>query len=69
MNLLARPASTVPGTPRFSADRPVESRTTIAPHSKGGGMFAWLNRLDAHFPIRYTAWLLCGLGFVVCAVG
>ena len=31
-------------------------------------MFAWLNRLDAHFPIRYTAWLLCGLGFFVCAV-
>ena len=31
-------------------------------------MFAWLNRLDAHFPIRYTAWLLCGLGFIVSGV-
>ena len=31
-------------------------------------MFAWLNRLDAHFPIRYAAWLLCGLGFIVSGV-
>ena len=31
-------------------------------------MFAWLNRLDALFPIRYAAWLLCGVGFVVSAV-
>jgi glutamate synthase domain-containing protein 2 len=24
-------------------------------------MFAWLNRLDQHFPVRYTAWLFCAI--------
>ena len=31
-------------------------------------MFAWVNRLDQHFPIRYSAWALCGLGFVAAFV-
>ena len=31
-------------------------------------MFAWINRLDQHFPIRYSAWALCGLGFIVSAI-
>ncbi|MDQ6685017.1 MAG: FMN-binding glutamate synthase family protein [Pseudomonadota bacterium] len=31
-------------------------------------MFAWINRLDQHFPIRYSAWALCGLGLVLSAV-
>ncbi|MEO8923993.1 MAG: FMN-binding glutamate synthase family protein [Caldimonas sp.] len=26
-------------------------------------MFAWINRLDQHFPIRYSAWALCMVGF------
>jgi hypothetical protein len=30
-------------------------------------MFAWINRIDHHFPIRYSAWALCMVGFVVCA--
>ncbi len=30
-------------------------------------MFAWLYRLDRHFPVRYSAWALCGLGFLVSA--
>jgi glutamate synthase domain-containing protein 2 len=34
----------------------------------GGGMVAWLRRLDAHFPIRYSAWLLCFVGFVVAGL-
>ena len=25
-------------------------------------MFQWLTRLDQHFPVRYTAWLLCAVG-------
>ena len=25
-------------------------------------MFHWINRLDPHFPVRYTAWALCFLG-------
>jgi glutamate synthase domain-containing protein 2 len=37
-------------------------------------MFAWLNRLDTHFPVRYTAWLVCGIAallalFAVVATG
>jgi glutamate synthase domain-containing protein 2 len=31
-------------------------------------MFAWLNRLDQHFPVRYSAWALCALGFVLSAL-
>jgi glutamate synthase domain-containing protein 2 len=31
-------------------------------------MVAWLRRLDAHFPIRYSAWLLCFVGFVVAGL-
>jgi glutamate synthase domain-containing protein 2 len=27
-------------------------------------MFAWINRLDQHVPIRYAAWILCGIGFL-----
>ena len=27
-------------------------------------MFLWLNRLDQHVPIRYSAWALCFVGFV-----
>ena len=27
-------------------------------------MFAWINRLDQHVPIRYWAWALCMLGLV-----
>ena len=27
-------------------------------------MFAWLSRLDQYFPIRYSAWALCMVGFV-----
>ncbi|HEY4067592.1 MAG TPA: FMN-binding glutamate synthase family protein [Burkholderiaceae bacterium] len=30
-------------------------------------MFNWLKRLDQHFPVRYTAWLLCGLATLLCA--
>jgi glutamate synthase domain-containing protein 2 len=30
-------------------------------------MFAWVNRLDQYFPIRYSAWALCLLGLVVSA--
>src|SRR5213592_3856605 len=46
----------------------MKPRPTIAPHLKGRRMFAWLNRLDDHFPIRYAVWLLCALGFVVSAI-
>ncbi len=31
-------------------------------------MFAWINRLDQHFPIRYSAWALCGLGLILSAL-
>ncbi|MFZ2652860.1 MAG: FMN-binding glutamate synthase family protein [Burkholderiaceae bacterium] len=31
-------------------------------------MFAWLNRLDQHFPVRYSAWLLCALGLAISAL-
>ena len=31
-------------------------------------MFAWINRLDHYFPIRYAAWALCIVGFVASAV-
>jgi glutamate synthase domain-containing protein 2 len=30
-------------------------------------MFAWLNRLDPYFPIRYSAWAACMLGLAVSA--
>jgi glutamate synthase domain-containing protein 2 len=30
-------------------------------------MFAWLHRLDQHFPLRYTAWLLCAIGLLLAA--
>ncbi len=29
-------------------------------------MHEWLHRLDQHFPVRYTAWLLSGLGLLAC---
>lgn len=28
-------------------------------------MFRWLYRLDQHFPVRYTAWLLCAVGLLL----
>jgi glutamate synthase domain-containing protein 2 len=28
-------------------------------------MHEWLSRLDQHFPVRYTAWLMCGVGFLL----
>ena len=31
-------------------------------------MFAWVNRLDQHVPIRYAAWALCALGLVLSAI-
>lgn len=30
-------------------------------------MFPWLNRLDQHFPVRYSAWLACALGMMLAA--
>ena len=30
-------------------------------------MFDWLKQLDRHFPVRYTAWLLCGVAMLLCA--
>jgi glutamate synthase domain-containing protein 2 len=30
-------------------------------------MFLWLNRLDQHFPIRYSAWALCFVGLLASA--
>jgi glutamate synthase domain-containing protein 2 len=30
-------------------------------------MHDWLTRLDQHFPVRYTAWFLCAVGFLLCA--
>ncbi len=31
-------------------------------------MFAWLDRLDQFFPVRYSAWMLCAAGFVVSSM-
>ena len=31
-------------------------------------MFLWINRLDQHFPIRYSVWALCLLGLVASAL-
>jgi glutamate synthase domain-containing protein 2 len=28
-------------------------------------MFTWLHKLDAHFPVRYFAWLACGVAFLL----
>jgi glutamate synthase domain-containing protein 2 len=28
-------------------------------------MFDWLKKLDQHFPVRYTFWLLCGIGLLL----
>ena len=28
-------------------------------------MHEWLHRLDQHFPVRYTAWMLSGAGLLV----
>jgi glutamate synthase domain-containing protein 2 len=28
-------------------------------------MFDWLKKLDQHFPVRYTFWLLCGIAFML----
>ena len=30
-------------------------------------MHAWLNSIDQHFPVRYTAWLLSGIGSLLFA--
>ena len=30
-------------------------------------MFQWLSRLDQHFPVRYSAWLLCAVGLLLSA--
>ncbi len=30
-------------------------------------MIEWLSRLDQHFPLRYSAWLLCAVGFLLSA--
>ena len=30
-------------------------------------MIEWLNRLDQHFPVRYTAWLLCAVALLLSA--
>ncbi|MEO6410673.1 MAG: FMN-binding glutamate synthase family protein [Burkholderiaceae bacterium] len=30
-------------------------------------MLAWFKSLDDRFPVRYTAWLLCMVGFLLCA--
>ena len=30
-------------------------------------MHDWLMRLDQHFPVRYAAWLLCAIGFLLSA--
>jgi glutamate synthase domain-containing protein 2 len=29
-------------------------------------MFDWLKKLDQHFPVRYSFWLLCGVGLMLC---
>ena len=31
-------------------------------------MFNWLKQLDRHVPVRYSVWLLCAVGMVVCAI-
>jgi glutamate synthase domain-containing protein 2 len=31
-------------------------------------MFNWLKQLDRHVPVRYSVWLLCALGAIVCAI-
>ena len=31
-------------------------------------MFAWINRLDSHFPIRYSAWALCAVALVLATL-
>src|SRR5664279_3897130 len=31
-------------------------------------MFRWIKRLDDHFPIRYSAWALCAVGFVAATL-
>ena len=28
-------------------------------------MFDWLKKLDQHFPVRYSFWLLCGIAFML----
>ena len=30
-------------------------------------MFDWLKKLDQHFPVRYTAWLLCAVAMMLSA--
>ena len=30
-------------------------------------MFDWLKKLDQHFPVRYTAWLLCAVAMLLSA--
>jgi glutamate synthase domain-containing protein 2 len=30
-------------------------------------MFAWLDRLDQYVPVRYSAWFLCAVGFLISA--
>ncbi len=30
-------------------------------------MLDWLSRLDQHFPLRYSVWLLCAVGFLLSA--
>jgi glutamate synthase domain-containing protein 2 len=30
-------------------------------------MFNWLKQLDRHMPVRYSAWLLCAVGALLCA--
>ena len=30
-------------------------------------MFTWLNQLDRHLPVRYSVWLLCFVGALLCA--
>ncbi len=30
-------------------------------------MQAWLLKLNEHFPVRYSAWLLCAVGLLLCA--
>ncbi len=31
-------------------------------------MRAWLQKLNEHFPVRYTAWLACAVGALLCAI-
>ena len=31
-------------------------------------MFAWINRLDSYFPIRYSVWVLCGVALVLATL-